>query len=147
MEVRHSRKQRNRQPFLTCMLENLSPYLSAFHGTFRWFVLAFALVAIVVAFSGWGGRKPVSRYLFPFGLSYVLAMDLELITGVLLYLGASQNLRGAFTLHGVVMLLAVVCAHIGGALTRKAPTDAMKHRGSAIAWVISLILIFAAIPR
>jgi len=45
------------------------------------------------------------------------------------------------------MFLAVLFAHIGGALTRKAPTDAVKFRGSAIAWLLSLLLIFAAIPR
>jgi formate/nitrite transporter FocA (FNT family) len=129
------------------MLENLYPHLNAFHGVFRWLVLVFALVAIVIAFSGWRSGKSVSPFLFPFGLSYVLAMDLELITGVLLYLGASPNLRSAFTVHGVVMFLAVLCAHIGGAATRKAPSDTSKHRVSAIAWVISLLLIFAAIPR
>ena len=45
------------------------------------------------------------------------------------------------------MFLAVLVAHVGGALTRKGPTDAIKHRGPAIAWVISLLLIFLAIPR
>jgi hypothetical protein len=129
------------------MLEDLYPHLSAFHGVFRWLVLVFALIAIVIALSGWSGHKPISRFLFPFGLAYALALDLELITGLLLYFGASPNLRGAFTLHGVVMFLAVLSAHIGGAATRKAPTDASKHRVSAIAWLISLFLIFAAIPR
>ena len=127
------------------MLETLYPHISAFHGMFRWFVLGFALVAIVIAFSGWSGRK--SPYLFPFGLSYVLAMDVELISGLLLYFGAAPSLRSAFIGHGVVMFLAVLCAHIGGALTRKARSDTMKYRGAAIAWAISVALIFAAIPR
>jgi hypothetical protein len=74
-------------------------------------------------------------------------MDLELISGALLYFGANSNLRGAFTFHSVVMFLAVVCAHVGGAATRKAPTDVLKHRVAAIAWLISLTLVFAAIPR
>ena len=129
------------------MLENLYPYLQSFHGVFRWFVLAFALLAILIALAGWSGRKPAGPFLFPFGLSYVLAMDLELISGALLYFGADPTLRGAFTVHSVVMFLAVVCAHIGGAATRKAPTDALKHRVAAIAWLISLILVFVAIPR
>jgi len=129
------------------MLQDLYPHLQGFHGIFRWLVLFLALVAIVVGFSGWPGRKPAGRNLFRFGLVYVLAMELELITCVLPYLGASSNLRSAFIVHGVLMFLAVLFAHIGGALTRKAPTDAMKYRGSAIAWLFSLLLIFAAIPR
>ena len=129
------------------MLQNLYPQISSFHGVFRWFVVAFAVFAIVLALSGWNGRRPTGPFLFPFGLAYVLAMDLELITGALLYLGISPNLRSGFLLHGILMFLAVLCAHIGGALTRKAPTDALKYRGPAIAWLISLILVFAAIPR
>jgi hypothetical protein len=129
------------------MLQNLYPHIQGFHGIFRWLVLFLALVAIVIAFSGWSGRKPAGANLFRFGLVYILAMDLELITGVLLYLGASPNLRSAFIAHGVLMFLAVLFAHIGGALTRKASTDAMKYRGAAIAWLVSLLLIFAAIPR
>jgi hypothetical protein len=129
------------------MLQNLYPHIQGFHGIFRWVVLFLALVAIVIAFSGWSGRKPAGANLFRFGLIYVLAMDLELITGLLLYFSASPNLRSAFVAHGVIMFLAVLFAHIGGALTRKAPTDAVKFRGSAIAWLLSLLLIFAAIPR
>src|SRR5204863_5782968 len=123
--------------------QNLYPHIQVFHGIFRWLVLFLALVAIVIAFSGWSGRKPAGANLFRFGLIYVLAMDLELSTGVLLYLGASPNLRSAFIAHGVLMFLAVLFAHIGAALTRKAPGDVMKYRGSAIAWVVSLLLIFA----
>jgi len=129
------------------MLQNLYPHIAGFHALFRWLLLLLALIAIVIAFSGWSGRKPAGPNLFRFGLVYVLAMDLELITGILLYLGASPSLRSAFIAHAVVMFLAVLCAHIGGALTRKAPSDALKYRGSAIAWVLSLLLIFAAIPR
>jgi hypothetical protein len=129
------------------MLQNLYPQIAGFHSLFRWLLLVIALAAIVIAFSGWSGRKPASPNLFRLGLLFVLAMDLELITGFLLYFGASPDLRSAFIAHGVIMFLAVLCAHIGGALTRKAPTDVMKYRGPAIAWTISLLVMFAGIPR
>jgi len=129
------------------MLEKLYPHIQGFHSVFRWFVLLFAIVAIAIAFSGWSGRKPIGSLLFPFSLSYVLAMDVELITGLLLYFGGSPESRSLFAGHALLMFLAVLVAHIGGALTRKGPTDAIKHRGPAIAWVVSLLLIFLAIPR
>jgi hypothetical protein len=129
------------------MLQNLYPHIQRFHGIFRWPLLLIALVAIVIAFSGWTGRKAAGPNLFRFGLIYVLAMDLELVSGILLYLGMDPILRGAFIVHGVLMFLAVLFAHIGGALTRKAPTDVMKYRASAVAWIISLAVMFAAIPR
>lgn len=129
------------------MLQNLYPHIAGFHGLFRWIVLAAGVSAIYVAFSGWRGTKPPGANLFRLGLVFALAMDLELISGLLLYFGASPNLRSAFIAHGVVMFLAVLCAHIGGALTRKAPTDVMKHRGPAIAWTISLLIMLAGLLR
>lgn len=129
------------------MLQNLYPHIAGFHGLFRWIVLAIGVSATYVAFSGWRGTKPPGANLFRLGLLFVLAMDLELITGFLLYFGASPNLRSAFIAHGVIMFLAVLSAHIGGALTRKAPTDVMKYRGPAIAWTISLLAMLAGVPR
>ena len=114
---------------------------------FRWILLLAALAAIIIALSGWSGHKPATPILFRLGLLFVLAMDLELVTGVLLYFGASPNLQSTFIGHGVIMFIAVLCAHIGGALTRKAPTDTLKYRGPAIAWTISLLVMLAGIPR
>ena len=71
------------------MLQNLYPHIASFHGLFRWIVLVLAVSAIYVAFSGWRGRRPASPNLFRLGLIFVLAMDLELISGHL----ALNNVR------------------------------------------------------
>ena len=128
------------------MLQNLYPHLLGFHGLFRWIVLAAAVAAIVVTFSGWSGTKPPSTNLRRFSVIFVIAMDIELLIGLLLYFGASPTLRTAMASHGILTLLAVVCAHVGGACSRKARTDLMKYRGAAIAYTISLLLMLAGIP-
>ena len=128
------------------MLQNLYPHLLGFHGLFRWLVLVAAIAAIFVAFSGWSGAKPPSPNLRRFSVIFVIAMDIELLVGLLLYFGASIELRSAFLAHGALMLLAVVCAHVGGALSRKASTDLMKYRGAAIAYTISLLVMLAGMP-
>ena len=128
------------------MLQNLYPHLLGFHGLFRWVVLAAAVAAIFVAFSGWSGTKPPSTNLRRFSVIFVVAMDIEFLVGLLLYFGASSALRAALASHSILMLLAVVCAHLGGALSRKAGTDLMKYRGAAIAFTISLLLMLAGIP-
>ena len=74
------------------MLQNLYPHLLGFHGLFRWIVLAAAVAAIVVAFSGWSGTKPPSTNLRRFSVIFVIAMDIELLIGLLLYFGASPRL-------------------------------------------------------
>jgi hypothetical protein len=128
------------------MLQNLYPHLLGFHGLFRWVVLVAAVVAIVVAFSGWSGTKPASTNLRRFSVIFVIAMDIELLIGLLLYFGASTVLRSALASHTILMVLAVICAHVGGALSRKGRTDQMKYRGAAIAYTISLLLMLAGIP-
>lgn len=128
------------------MLQNLYPHLLGFHGLFRWIVLAAAVAAIFVAFSGWSGAKPPSANLRRFSVIFVIAMDIEFLVGLLLYFGASPTLRSAFLTHSALMLLAVVCAHVGGALSRKARTDLMKYRAAAIGYAISLLLMLGGIP-
>lgn len=123
------------------MFQNLYPHLLAFHGWFSWVVLAAAVAAIFVALSGWSGTKPAGGNLLRFGILFVIAMDLEFLTGVALYFNTHLNM------HAALMLLAVVCAHGGGALSRKGGTDLMKYRGAAIAYALSLFLMLGGIPR
>ncbi|MGZ5553679.1 MAG: hypothetical protein ACXWHF_08575 [Chthoniobacterales bacterium] len=128
------------------MLQNLYPHIAQFHGLFVWVTLATAIAAIGVAFAGWSGRKPVTANLLLFGIIFVIAMDLEFISGLLLYFGADATVRPAFIGHGVVMFFAVASAHLGGALSRKGSTDMMKYRAAAVAYTISLLLMLAGIP-
>ena len=144
------------------MLQNIYPHLLAFHGLLRWVVLAAALAAIFVAFSGWSGTKPAGTNLRRLSVIFVIAIDLDFFAGLLLYFGASPVTRAAlanlgeamkqqesrfFTVeHTLLMFLAVVCAHVGAALSRKGRTDLMKYRGAAIAFTLSLLLLLSGIP-
>ena len=129
------------------MLQNFYPQLAAFHGLFRWIVLALGICAIVVAFSGWRATSPPGKNLFRLGMLFVLAMDVELISGGLLYAAGQPFIRSTFLGHGVIMFLAVLLAHLGGAMTRKAPTDVLKYRIPAVVWIASLLVMLAGIPR
>jgi hypothetical protein len=144
------------------MLQSLYPHLLAFHGILRWIVLAAGLAVIFIALSGWSGQKPASANLMRLSLLFVIAIDIEFLTGLVLYFGASPITRAALANmgeamkyheprffvveHTALMLLAVICAHVGGALARKGRTQLMKYRGAAIAYVISLLLILSGIP-
>jgi hypothetical protein len=143
------------------MLQSFYPHLLAFHGLLRWVVLAAAVAAIFVALSGWSGTKPASTNLRRFSIIFVIAMDIEFLTGLVLYFAspitraalanigeAMKNYEPRFFAveHTVLMFLAVVCAHVGGALSRKGRTDLMKYRGAAIAYTISLLFVLSGIP-
>jgi hypothetical protein len=144
------------------MLQNLYPHLLGFHGLLRWVALAAAIAAILVALSGWSGTKPAGKNLRLASVIYVITMDIQLLLGLLLFFGASPITRAAmsdfgaamkehesrfFTVeHTLLMLLAVICAHAGAALSRKGRTDSMKYRGAAVAYVFSLLLMLGGIP-
>ncbi len=144
------------------MLQNLYPHLLGLHGILRWVVLAAAIAAIVSAGSGWSGGKPVSAALLRLGIIFVAALDLEFLLGLILYFGASpitkmalQNMAAAMkdhemrffaVEHTTYMFVAVVLAHVGGALSRKGKTDLAKYRGAAICYSLSLLLMLAGIP-
>ena len=128
------------------MLQNLCPHLLAIHALLLWVALAAAVAAIFVALSGWSGTKPASANLLRFSIVFVIAMDIEFIIGLLLFFGTTPAARAALTSHAVLMFLAVICAHVGEALSRKGSTDLMKYRGAAGAYTVSLLLMLSAMP-
>ena len=136
--------------------------LLALHSALRWIALAAAIIAFGVAASGWNATKPADARLRRWSLTFVITMDLQLLVGLILYFAVSplvkmafQNMAVAmkdhelrfFTVeHTTYMLIAIVLAHVGGALSRKSKTDRGKYRGAAIAYGLSLSLILAGIP-
>jgi hypothetical protein len=48
--------------------------------------------------------------------------------------------------HTAYMLFAVILAHVGAALSRKARADLSKYRGAAICYSLSFLFILAGIP-
>ncbi|HJT80977.1 MAG TPA: hypothetical protein VJ719_07260 [Chthoniobacterales bacterium] len=132
------------------------------HNLIRWLVLIAAIVALVSAFSGWSGSKPMTAAVRRCGAVFVATLDLQFLIGLVLYLVASpitkaafQNMAAAmkdheprfFTVeHTTYMLIAIIAAHVGSALSRKGKTDARKYRGAVIGYGISLIVILAGIP-
>jgi len=138
------------------------PHLLAFHGLLRWVALVAGIIAVIVAVSGWSGRKPVSPGLLRSGIAFVITMDVQLLIGLILYFGVSpvtkmafQNMAAAMKVHELrffavehttYMLLAVILAHVGGAISRKGKTDRGKYRGASVCYILSLLLMLAGTP-
>jgi hypothetical protein len=137
-------------------------FLLTLHNVTRWLVILFALIAIIRAFSGWFSRKDWTGGDNRAGLIYTIILDIQLLLGIILYIypgiytqmmladpaGAMGNALVRFYAveHLTVMLLAVILAHVGRAVARRAPEALRKHRRSAIWFSLSLLAILAAIP-
>ncbi len=132
------------------------------HSLVRWAIVIVGVVAIVRAFMGWRGGKPWAQLDDRLGLGFTSVMDLNLLLGLLLYFVLSDITTGAFrdmgaamgnsvtrffaVEHFLVMLIAVVVAHVGRSRSKKAASDIGKFKQAAIFFTISLVLVLLAIP-
>jgi len=132
------------------------------HDTLRWLVLLSLVVTLVKYISGWLGNQPWKKTDNILGIVFTSLMDLQLLTGLVLYFfispvtklamsdfGAAMKdpgLRFYAVEHFSMMLIAVVLVHIGRAKSKKAKTDSAKFKTATIFFLIALVVILAAIP-
>jgi hypothetical protein len=132
------------------------------HNIMRWIVVIMAVVAVARGYLGWFGKKSWSKPDRLAGMMFSMSIDIQLLLGLLLYFilspittGAFRDLGAAmqvsemrfFTIeHISYMLLAVILAHVGSALSKKAPADIDKHKRAAIFFTITVIVILIGIP-
>ena len=132
------------------------------HSTFRWLLLLSLIFAIVKYMAAWLGNQPWKKSDNFLGISIVWLIDLQLVTGLTLYFflspitqialsnfGAAMkdaSLRFYSVEHLSVMVLTVILVHIGRAKSKRAKSDSAKFKIAAIFYLVSLILIIAAIP-
>jgi hypothetical protein len=132
------------------------------HSLLRWVVIAFGLMAVVRAISGVSGRRPWTPLDDRAGRLFVMAVDIQVLVGLILYgvlspitrtaladMGAAMKdatLRFYAVEHLAIMLGAVALVHIGRSRGRKAGTDAARQRTAAIFFTLALVLILVGTP-
>ncbi len=132
------------------------------HNILRWVIVVIALFTIIRAFIGWFGKKDWQDLDDKLGMYYTIGLDIQLVLGLILYFVLSpitasnfSNFAGAmgesdirFLLieHFLLMIIAIVVAHIGRSRIKKAEGSLSKYKGAAIFYTISFLLILTAIP-
>lgn len=132
------------------------------HSILRWLVIVFALFALIRAATGISFKRGWMTMDNRAGLWFTSLLDLQVLLGLILYFFLSpttavvlQNFGAAMANpaarffgieHVIGMLIAVVLAHVGRALVRRAPAPAQKHRRAALWFALALLVILAAIP-
>jgi hypothetical protein len=122
--------------------------LSTIHSFWRYGVLIAAVIGLVGALGAWLGSLPPRETARRAGLIYVIALDVQLLIGIVLWIG-----KGAMALpppyrleHPLTMILAAVAAHAGQVLARRSKTPKGAARTVAIAVAVSLVLVILGIP-
>jgi hypothetical protein len=132
------------------------------HSSLRWIVIVLGLIVVLRAFAGWFGGRPWTASDEGASKWFTMVLDVQLLVGLLLYLGISPLTRAAFSDFGAAMgdrilrfwavehlfgmLIGVALVHIGRARARRAPAGPPRHRLTAIFVTLGLLVMLASIP-
>ncbi len=135
--------------------------LLTLHSLVRWLVVIAAVVAVIHAWTGWLGKRPWTSLADRLGLIFTVAMDVQLLLGVILYF-ISPLIQGAFAdfgqamatsgvrffavEHVALMIVAVIVAHVGRTLAKRAQTGEAKYKRAALLFTLAVVLVLVAIP-
>lgn len=140
-------------PFINLILLTL-------HNIARWVFIVVAIILLVQSFQGWFGKKVYSDQNRTLTTIFIILFDVQILIGIILFFSkgwgsvmmtagdimSTAALRFFAVEHWMIMLLAVILAHIGSGQVKKAATDLQKLRRAAIWFSISFILVLGGIP-
>ncbi|MCS6841219.1 MAG: hypothetical protein NZ699_00355 [Roseiflexus sp.] len=131
------------------------------HSYMRWAVVILGVLLIVRALTGWLGRRPWDASVGRLGSFFTISMDIQLLLGLLLYgvfspvvrrvfddFGAAMSdarLRFWAVEHILVMVIAVVLAHVGHVTAKRLPEE-KRYRRYAIFAGLAMLAVLLAIP-
>ena len=138
------------------------PVILSIHNIIRWVALILGILAAVRAYLGWFGNREWTVKDRKIGSYFTIAMDIQLVLGLLLYIFLSPTTRTAFQDFGAAMqvgdlrffalehpffmVLAVVFTHLGSILSRKAEQTNAKFRRAAIWFSLSVLAVLLGMP-
>jgi hypothetical protein len=131
------------------------------HSLIRWVVVVVGVAVVVRSLYGFFGGKSWTQLDDRLGMGFTISMDLQLLLGLLLYVvspltraamsdfGAAMSsgpLRYFAVEHVVIMIIAVILAHVGRSRSRKAADDRSKFKQASIFFTLSMVAVLLAIP-
>ncbi len=138
------------------------PIVLAVHNVVRWVVLILGILALYRSFSGLLGNKEWSDTDRKVGVFFASAIDTQLLVGLILYFLLSPITRGALgdfgaamgvagvrffaVEHTFFMLLAVVFAHLGTMLPKRAAGSKAKFQRAAIWLGLAVVVVLLGMP-
>jgi hypothetical protein len=121
-------------------------FLLQAHSGWRWIVLILLVVTAVKALIGWLGQQNWSTVDTRLLLSTRIALYIQVVLGVLLYIMLQQWTNMRFTgEHVVIALLAVGAVEFGAARAKKLADSKKMYMFAFIGSALALILIYVAL--
>lgn len=137
--------------------------LNQLHALLRWVVLILMVSAVLRAFLGMQSKKSFSNSDQKAGLFLMIACDIQLLIGLVLYiagpwgikniqqLGMSAVMKDGYSRffaveHILMMIVAIALIHMGRAKAKKMGEAVGAHKVSFIYYVIAFIIMMISIP-
>ena len=118
------------------------------HSILRWIVLLAGVASLAVALASWFGSA-TDRTARQALLAYAISLDVQVLLGILIWaLGNywQSPIRQFRFEHPIMMLLALIVAHVAAARARRAQAPLSAAKGRALGTGISLLVVLAGIP-
>lgn len=138
------------------------PFLLALHNILRWVVVITALYALFRSLSGFLGNNSWTGADRKAGMFFSMSLDVQLLVGLILYfifsplskqflanMGdamSNAELRFFGMEHLVLMLVAVMLAHIGNASGKKDIPDKDKFKRASLFFTLAVVAIVLGTP-
>jgi hypothetical protein len=121
-------------------------FLLQAHSGWRWIVLLLIAVTLVKALIGWLSKNNWSAVDTRLLLFTRIALYVQVVLGVLLYIMLQQWNNMRFTgEHVVIALLAVGAVEFGAARAKKSSESKKMYRFAFIGFALALILVYVAL--
>jgi hypothetical protein len=139
----------------------ISALVLLLHSIVRWIVLALGMTAVYRTFKGRSDPRPWASSDIAAAIGFIGALDIQLAIGVLLYLYSPITILGVHELdltmrsralrfwtfeHPLLMLTAIVLAHVGGLRMRRTTQPPARRKVAAVYFGTALVLLVAGIP-
>ena len=131
--------------------------INALHSYNRYLILVAILYVLYRSWSGWQGKKALTKSDNTASVALLGLAHLQLLLGLIQYFGTSTIVKSALSdmgaamkngwlryfavEHITIMILAVACIQIGRTLSKKATVDVTKHKKLAIWTTAAFVLI------
>lgn len=123
--------------------------LVSIHSMWRWVVLLMLIITLVRSVIGWLRGDDWDKNARLLATLTVSAIDIQVLGGLLVY-GVGKHWTGSENfiayIHPLVMILALVVAHVVNTMVKRQPTDVAKYRLLAIGLLIVFLMVGGAIP-
>ena len=132
------------------------------HSWVRWVIVIAGILAVARAVIGMSGGKPWTKDDDRGTLLFTIALDVQMLVGLILYVGLSPVTRTAFAdmaaamrnpalrfwvaEHFVGMIMALALAHVGRVVIRRKVQADDKHRLAALFMGVAMIVILLSAP-